>query len=194
MSPVAAIYLVWCLWFIAWLGGAVVAPRERGTLHGRLSAVFHLIAAAAVLMLLTIARPFPGTDLQYRLWAYGVPDALGWVLVVVALAAFGFADWSSVHRIARFKQGARLIDTGPYAVVRHPTYLGLIVAATMTATMFGQPTSLAGAVLLAAALIAKVHVEERATNDAANLAYRHRVPMFVPFWPMSERDETSRQA
>jgi len=194
MSPVAAIYLVWCLWFVAWLGGAVVAPRERGTLHGRLAGVFHLIAAAAVLMLLTIARPFPGTDLQYRLWAYGVPDGIGWVLVVVALAAFGFATWASVHRIARRKHDAGLIDSGPYAVVRHPTYLGLIVAAAMTAILFGQPTSLAGAVLLAAALIAKVQLEERAMTDAANLAYRQRVPMFVPFWPMGESDETSRQA
>ena len=194
MSPVAAIYLVWGLWFIAWLGGAAVAPRERGTLHGLLSAVFHVIAAAAVLMLLTIARPFPGTDLQYRLWAYGVPDGVGWALVVLVIAAIGFAGWASVHRIARFKQGARLIDTGPYAVVRHPVYLGLIVAAAVTATLFGQPTSLLGASLLAAALIAKVYLEERATTDAATLAYRQRVPMFVPFWPMAESDETSRQA
>ena len=194
MSPVAAIYLVWSLWFVAWLGGAAVARREPGTLHGLLSAVFHLIAAAAALMLLTIARPFPGTDLQYQLWANGVPDGLGWVLVVVALAGFGFSGWASVHRIARLKHDTRLVDSGPYAVVRHPIYLGLIVAAAMTATLFGQPTSLLGAVVLAAALIGKVNVEERAMDDTAHQAYRQRVPMFVPFWPMGESDETSRQA
>ncbi len=60
----------------------------------------------------------------------------------------------------------------------------LIVAAVLTATLFGQPTSLLGAVLLAASLAAKVHLEERTTTDAAHRAYRRRVPMFVPFWPM----------
>lgn len=194
MSPVAAIYLVWGLWFVVWLGGAAVARREPGTLHGHLATVFHLIAAAAALMLLTIARPWPGTDLQYRLWAYGVPDGLGWVLVILALAGFGFAVWASVYRIARLKHDPGLVDSGPYAVVRHPVYLGLIVAAAMTAMLFGQPTSLLGAVLLAAALVAKVHLEERAMDDAAHHAYRERVPMFVPFWPMGESDETSRQA
>jgi len=186
VSPGAVIYLLWGLWFIVWLIVAVTARREPGTLHGGLSFLFHLIALVAALLLLMLARPWPATDLQYRLWAAGVPDGLGWVLVVFALAGFGFSGWASAHRIARLKHGAGLIDSGPYAVVRHPIYLGLIVAAAMTATLFGQPTSLLGAVLLAAALAAKVHLEERAMTDAATLAYRSRVPMFVPLWPMDE--------
>jgi protein-S-isoprenylcysteine O-methyltransferase Ste14 len=190
VSPGAVIYLLWGLWFIAWLVGAAMARREPGTLHGRLSFLFHLIAAAAALFLLMLVRPWPATDLQYRLWASGVPDGLGWVLVVFALASFGFSGWASAHRITCLKHGARLVDSGPYAVVRHPIYLGLIVAAVMTATLFGQPTSLLGAVLLVAALAAKVHLEERVMTDATHHAYRSRVPMFVPFWPTRDADKT----
>jgi protein-S-isoprenylcysteine O-methyltransferase Ste14 len=186
VSPGAVIYLLWGLWLIAWLVAAVTARREPGTLHGGLSFLFHLIALVAALFLLMLARPWPGTDLQYRLWAAGVPDGLGWVLVAVAFAGFGFSVWASAYRIACRKHGSGLVDSGPYAVVRHPVYLGLIVAAVMTATLFGQPTPLLGAVLLAAALIAKVHLEERAMTDTAHRAYQSRVPMFVPFWPMGD--------
>lgn len=186
MSPGAVIYLLWGLWFIVWLVAAATTKRAPRSLHSGLSFLIHLIAAVAALFLLMLVRPWPGADLHYRLWATGVPDALGWVLVVLALAGFGFSGWASAHLIVRLKHDAGLVDNGPYAVVRHPIYLGLIVAAAMTATLFGQPTSLLGAVLLAAALVAKVHLEERATTDAATLAYRSRVPMFVPLWPMNE--------
>jgi protein-S-isoprenylcysteine O-methyltransferase Ste14 len=189
VSPVAAIYMLWGLWFVAWLGAAAFARRERGTLHGRLAAAFHLSAAAAVLMLLMIAAPWPGIDLQYRLWDRSVPETLGWVLLGLALVSFGFSGWATVHRIVRLKHGARLIDTGPYAIVRHPLYLGLIVAAGLTALVFGRPTSLTGAVLLTVALTAKVHLEERNAQDPATLAYRRRVPMLVPLWPMGEGDD-----
>jgi protein-S-isoprenylcysteine O-methyltransferase Ste14 len=194
VSPVAAIYILWGLWFVAWLGAAAFARRERGTLHGRLAALFHLSAAAAVLMLLMIVAPWPGIDLQYRLWDRSVPETLGWILLGLALVGFGFSGWASVHRIARLQHGAQHIDTGPYAIVRHPLYLGLIVAAVLTALVFGRPTSLTGAVLLTIALTAKAHLEERNAHGPNALAYRQRVPMLVPFWPMGERDEASRQA
>jgi len=66
-------------------------------------------------------------------------------------------------------------------VVRHPIYLGLMIAAIATAVLFGQITAFLGAVLLSAALVAKVLLEERAMDDAAHRDYRRRVPLLVPF-------------
>lgn len=186
MSPGAFIYLIWGLWFFVWLAAAVLGRHERGMLHGGWSALFHLIAAVALMMLLNLVNPFPATDLRYGLWPTGVPDGLGWVLVTMALAAFGFSLWASVHRGTVLKHGASIVDSGPYAVVRHPLHLGVILAALVTALLFGEPTPLAGAVLLSLALIAKVWLEERASDDAAHNAYRRRVPMFLPFWPTQD--------
>jgi protein-S-isoprenylcysteine O-methyltransferase Ste14 len=183
VSPGAFIYIIWGLWFFAWLAAAILGKRERGMLHGALSALFHLIAAASLFLLLNLVNPFPATDLRYGLWPTGVPDALGWVLVTMALAAFGFSLWASVHRITELQRGARVVDNGPYAVVRHPLHAGVILAAALTAFLFGEPTTLAGAVLLSLALIVKVSLEERASDDDDHRAYRRRVPMFVPFWP-----------
>lgn len=192
VSPVAAIYLIWVLWFAAWLIAATAAKREPGALHGLVALAFYLIVAAAMLFLLVVFRPWQGIDLQHQLWERGIPDALGWALVVVALAGFGLAGWATLHRLSRLKHGDTLVDSGPYARVRHPVYLGLIVAAAVTALVFGQPTSLLGMSLLAGALIGKVVMEERATNDEAHRAYRRRVPMLVPFWPMGVADEVPR--
>jgi protein-S-isoprenylcysteine O-methyltransferase Ste14 len=183
VSPGAVIYLIWGAWFFAWLAAAILGRRERGMLHGGLSALFHLIAAVALFLLLNLVNPFPATDLRYGLWPMGVPDGLGWVLVTMALAAFGFSLWASVHRIAELRRGASVVASGPYAVVRHPLQVGVILAAAVTALLFGEPTPLAGAVLLSLALIVKVWLEERASADADHRAYRRRVPMFVPFWP-----------
>jgi protein-S-isoprenylcysteine O-methyltransferase Ste14 len=183
VSPGAFIYIIWGLWFFAWLAASILGKRERGRLHGGLSALFHLVAAFALLLLLNLLNPFPAADLRYGLWSTGVPDALGWVLVTMALAAFGFSLWASVHRIIRLHHGARVVDGGPYAVVRHPLHVGVILAAALTAVLFGEPSTLSGAVLLSAAVIVKVCLEERASDDAAHRDYRRRVPMFVPFWP-----------
>jgi protein-S-isoprenylcysteine O-methyltransferase Ste14 len=180
------IYLIWGAWFLAWLATVLVGQRQRGALHGARSALFHLVAAAAWLLLLNIASPFPAIDLRYRLWATGVPDGIGWVLVALALVAFGFSLWASAYRILKLQHGARIVDRGPYAVVRHPLHLGVIFAAALTAVLFGEPTALSGAILLSAALVVKAWAEERANDNAAHRAYRRRVPMLMPFWPTSE--------
>ena len=41
-----------------------------------------------------------------------------------------------------------MVDTGPYAIVRHPIYTGLIVASFATAAWKGTPAGLAGAILI----------------------------------------------
>ena len=87
-----------------------------------------------------------------------------------------------------------VVDNGPYGVVRHPIYVGLIIAAFATAVMFGRPSSMAGAVVLAIAFFVKILIEEQALREE-NYAYDDyigRVPMLVPFFPT--RDKPVRQA
>jgi protein-S-isoprenylcysteine O-methyltransferase Ste14 len=73
----------------------------------------------------------------------------------VVLAGVLFTWWARIH-LGRFwsneitrKEGHRVIDTGPYALVRHPIYTGLIAAILATGVAVGTATAILGAVLIA---------------------------------------------
>jgi protein-S-isoprenylcysteine O-methyltransferase Ste14 len=90
--------------------------------------------------------------------------------------------WSSA--ITR-KEKHRLVEIGPYALVRHPIYTGLIIALLATAAIEATQLALLGAQLIALGLWVKARAEERflSTELAPETyeSYRRRVPMLVPF-------------
>ena len=65
--------------------------------------------------------------------------------------------WS--NEITR-KEGHRVIDTGPYGLVRHPIYTGLIAAILATGLAVGTATAILGAVLISFGLSVKARAEE----------------------------------
>lgn len=96
--------------------------REREPVQKRIMGVSGVAFAAAMIV--------PGLDV--RLGWSDVPD---WVCVAALacfLASYGFTLWvfatnRYASRIIEVQQGQKVIDSGPYAVVRHPMYLGQIV-------------------------------------------------------------------
>jgi protein-S-isoprenylcysteine O-methyltransferase Ste14 len=94
------------------------------------------------------------------------------------------APWSSA--ITR-KQEHRLVDTGPYAFVRHPIYTGIIIALLATAATEATMLALLGAVFITGGLWVKARAEERFLSaelgPGAYESCRRRVPMLVPFLP-----------
>ena len=84
------------------------------------------------------------------------------------------------------KEGHHVVDTGPYGIVRHPIYAGIIAAAIGTAVAKGTILSMGGAGLLTIGLVMKARLEEvwlRAQLGTEYEAYRKRVPMLVPLAP-----------
>jgi protein-S-isoprenylcysteine O-methyltransferase Ste14 len=80
-------------------------------------------------------------------------------------------------------QGGSLRTDGPYAVVRHPLYLGLLGAATGVAVLRRRPEPLLSLGLLSAVLHLKAGAEERrlrARFGAAYDDYAARTPRLVP--------------
>ncbi len=72
--------------------------------------------------------------------------------------------------------------TGPFAIVRHPMYLGLILAALGSVPMYFTWTTLFFA-LYAPVLLVRAQIEERvlaAEFREAWWAYCARVPMLIP--------------
>ena len=114
--------------------------------------------------------------------------------IFLALLTFGgifFAWWARIHlgrlwsgSITR-KEGHHVVDTGPYRLVRHPIYTGLIGATIATATAAATVTAVVGAVLITFGMWLKARTEERFLTEElgpeAYAAYQRRVPMLVPF-------------
>ena len=83
------------------------------------------------------------------------------------------------------KAGHHVVDTGPYRLVRHPIYFGLIFAAIATAIEKGTSFALFGAAIATFALYTKAQREERflrvELGEDAYDAYARKTAMLVPF-------------
>jgi protein-S-isoprenylcysteine O-methyltransferase Ste14 len=65
--------------------------------------------------------------------------------------------WSS--SVTR-KEHHHVVDTGPYAIVRHPIYTGLLIAIVATMLMRGTIITLTGSAIIAVGIYVKACVEE----------------------------------
>jgi protein-S-isoprenylcysteine O-methyltransferase Ste14 len=117
-------------------------------------------------LILLLAFP-PGSHYygQTQLWHFG--DLVNWVLVAPTAAGLLFTWWARLH-LGRLwsdcvvkKAGHHVVDTGPYGLVRHPIYSGLIFAAFATAIQKGTPFALLGVAMVTLAFCIKARREER---------------------------------
>ena len=178
---------MWVCWAVYWLWASRSAKRSerRETLGSRLLHVLPLLLAVWLLW----SNRVPGSLLDARLYPWApwefllaaLVTALGLLFTVWARVHIG-SNWSGVVTI---KQGHDLIDTGPYALVRHPIYTGLLVAFLGSALARGEWRGLVAVLIAWAALWRKLRLEELWMTERFGekyLAYRERVPALVPFW------------
>jgi protein-S-isoprenylcysteine O-methyltransferase Ste14 len=162
----------------------------------------------------TERRPAIGTEIRYRIPmmfgvllmfvpAHGYEDTLrlwhigdygAWLCVAGVAIGIGIAWWPRLHlgrlwsaHITR-KADHRVVDTGPYATVRHPIYTGLLFSLLGTAAAKGTLLGVAGFLLLLLGVWMKARLEEQwlvqeLDQGGAYADYRKRVPMLIPFGP-----------
>jgi len=123
-----------------------------------------LAAAAAALWISHLA--LAGLDVGRLHWSR-VPPAVRVCGFVGLVASFGLMHaagranpfFSSVVRI-QAERGHRLISTGPYGIVRHPGYAGVILMLLSSSVALGSWLSLLPALAAIAALVARTLFEE----------------------------------
>jgi len=86
---------------------------------------------------------------------------------------------------ARLVEGHRLVTEGPYRLVRHPIYTGMLGKLVATNFAFGHPIGLplAGTFFVIGTVI-RVRSEEKLLHEAFGREYEEyarRVPAFIPF-------------
>ncbi len=186
--PTQLLALIWIAWLISWVAASFWSGRTQKQVMSWEAQAYRLpIVAGAILFTPWIAQVLG----EKRLWHFG--DVGIYLLAAVTLAGISFTWWARIHlgrlwssAITR-KEGHRVIDTGPYGMVRHPIYTGLIGAMLATAIAIATVTALLGAVLVSLGMWQKARMEESfLTNELGAEAYgsyRRRVPMLVPFLP-----------
>lgn len=109
--------------------------------------------------------------------------AISFALVFRAMHENRF--FSSVVRIQR-DRGHHLIDSGPYAIVRHPGYAGMLVAMPLSALALGSWVSLAIALVYSGFILRRVVFEDgflkQSLDGYSSYANRVRYRLIPGVW------------
>lgn len=185
MTPNAFIAAAWIVWLFAWILAAGWSARTASHHDLGAESPSRVLTLAAVVMVLASYWPLP----EAVLWT--TPEAIRWAMATLVMIGLGFTWAARLHlgplwsSTSAPTEDHRIVDTGPYGIVRHPVYAGLLLAVFATAIERGRLEALAGALVLIAAISLRAKLEERLLRrdlgDAAYAGYRRRVPMLVPF-------------
>ncbi|MFZ0088023.1 MAG: isoprenylcysteine carboxylmethyltransferase family protein [Solirubrobacteraceae bacterium] len=172
-----AISVAWIIFWVYWLASAV------GVKKGRWSRRRIPLNGLTALSVLVVVRVFRGGSLAVE------SPILAVIGAVVFASGIAVAIWARVHLGRNWgmpmteKAEPELVTTGPYGLVRHPIYTGLLTAVLGTALA----TNLLGLIIVAILggyFYYSASVEEKtltATFPTAYPAYRTRTKMLIPF-------------
>jgi protein-S-isoprenylcysteine O-methyltransferase Ste14 len=177
---------LWIAWALYWLVSAVSnkSTVRRESLTSRLSYVLPLLVGGVLLGW----RHAPWWEwLNTRLWPRSLTAY--WIGVALLAAGLAFAVWARVHLgrnwsgTVTVKESHELIRTGPYGIVRHPIYTGLIAAVLGTAIASGTVRAALAVALFTASFLYKLRIEEafmRETFPEEYPRYARAVPRLIP--------------
>ena len=180
MQTVKVVFAIgWAAFWLYWLVAAFSMKRGRVPWSRELRIRAVLVVLAIVLLRL---GAFRGHGLNTDPWRAG----LGLVLFALGL---GFAIWARVHIGRNWgtpmsqKNEPELVTSGPYHLIRHPIYSGVLLAGVGTAVALSW-------LWLIAVALAGIYFVYSATVEERNMAkqfpetyplYRRSTKMFVPF-------------
>jgi len=167
-----------------WVTSAKVKRSERReSFFSRLVRLVFMLSAISLLALPRVPLPILSTRFlpqsEWCFWGGGLITAAGLVFSAWARRQLG-ANWSQAVTI---KEDHDLITRGPYALVRHPIYSGLLLALVGSAVARGEWRGLLAVVLVFLVLWHKLRLEEkwlRAHFGDSYDAYARRVAALVP--------------
>jgi protein-S-isoprenylcysteine O-methyltransferase Ste14 len=171
--------LGWAAFWIYWLVAAAGVKRGRTAWGPELGV---RVVIVGLVIVLTRVHAFRHHAVNDSIPGYAVGLAL-------FAAGLGFAIWARVHLGRNWghpmsrKEDPDLITSGPYRLVRHPIYSGILLAGIGTAVALGWLWLIAVA-LAAIYFIYSATVEERYMSQQfpnAYPAYRCTSKMLVPF-------------
>ncbi|HEY5105317.1 MAG TPA: isoprenylcysteine carboxylmethyltransferase family protein [Caulobacteraceae bacterium] len=194
-----ATYGVWIAWVLSWYVAALWASRAAARPKPSLREFHRVLATLGIVLLLWVAsRPggvgwwipasVPLSGLSKAV--ADEPTGLQAVLLAATVASFGFCWWARLHMgrlwsgFITVKAEHRIVDTGPFRLVRHPIYAGLMGAAVAMALLKLSPLAGIAALLVIVGFSITARLEERFLREELGAdvydPYRRRTAMLVP--------------
>jgi protein-S-isoprenylcysteine O-methyltransferase Ste14 len=178
-----AMWLAWIAYW--WISSRDVKPTLRHeTRYSRIAYVVPLMFAGWLLAAPQVSTPILRERfIPYSPWTFAAAaaiTAMGLLFSVWARRHLG-RNWSGTVTI---KEDHELITTGPYAIVRHPIYTGLLLGFVGSALAIGEYRGVLAVGLALGSCLFKMRVEERFMRERFGNAYSdysRRVPALVPF-------------
>ena len=164
---------MWLAWMLYWLLAAA-RTKQTARRESHASRISHVLPLAIAAVLLGTPK-VPIAGFSARLLPF--PLAAYWAGAFITACGLLFTVWARVHLAGNWsgtvtiKQGHELIQTGPYAYVRHPIYSGLLFA--FAGSALGR-NDVRGLVALAIAIVAlwrKLRIEEQWLTQEFGPAY-----------------------
>jgi protein-S-isoprenylcysteine O-methyltransferase Ste14 len=169
----------WAAFWLYWIVAAFSAKRGRVAWSRELR-----IRAVIVVLVILLVRvgAFRGHGHNTNPWLAGI----GLVLFVLGLA---FAIWARIHIGRNWgtpmtqKDDPELVTSGPYRLVRHPIYSGILAAGVGTALAVSWiwliAVILAGVYFVYSALVEEQNLTEQFPVDYPS--YKRTTKMLVPY-------------
>ncbi len=196
MGPELACAIMWDAWGVSWIV-AMIWSRRAIARPPALEEITYWVLPAVGFGLLAFGSA--GTNFT-PIWV--TPAVIGWPLAALCGAGLLFTWWARIAlgslwsgSVSR-KEDHSVVQSGPYRLVRHPIYTGLILAALTHACIIGQLANLGGALVMTLGFWLKARFEERFLGEqlgaSAYSEYRRRTPMLMPLWPKPTRRQFAK--
>ena len=178
---------LWLAWLAYWrISAADVKPAQRS--ESRASRAAHLIPLLIAGVLLGM-RTIPDGGWLFERFLPRTASGF-WIGALLTAVGLGFSAWARVHigrnwsATVTVKQQHELIRSGPYAIVRHPIYSGILLAFIGSALARGQWRGVLALAIVIVALWRKLRLEERWMSETFGdeyQRYRARTAALIPF-------------
>ena len=175
----------WAVLVMVWIAGLFFSkPTARRTSY---SSRFVLFLPFLVCYLLVRSHAIPVAWLLLRFWPH--TQALQVSGLALTILGCGFAIWARVtlgsnwSGLPKVRREHELIVRGPYKLVRHPIYSGLLLALAGTAIAADRSFWILALVLAVVSYAVKIRQEEQLmmqTFPQDYPAYRRRVKALIP--------------
>ena len=134
--------------------------------------VFRGIFFGGILMLPLGVSHVPAAVLPGGAVTFGIGAVVGWLGLLLRWWSFVTLG-RSFTTVLKVTHDQAVVDSGPYRVLRHPSYTGLLLALLGCGVMLGNwAGSLAAFAVVLAGLVYRIRIEERALAATLGDAYR----------------------